>query len=86
MPWYFSQITAAFGISKFSLMKLHADVSQRSTSESFKKCPNRLHLQHNKRKKGDNHSNNFGSCVIAVEQYYARAACSQLPFFIILYI
>ena len=38
-------------ISKFSILKLHADLNQRIVSESVKKCANSLQLKQNKRTK-----------------------------------
>ena len=38
-------------ISKFSILKIHADLNQRIASETFQKCANRLQLKQNRRTK-----------------------------------
>ena len=35
-------LSAELIISKFSILKLHPDLNQRTVSETFKKCANRL--------------------------------------------
>ena len=42
-------LPAELFISKFSILKLHTDLNQRTVSETFKKCANRPQLKQNKR-------------------------------------